>query len=129
VQGVVDPPVPRPGQPVADLVAGGGIDRRGAVVAGEGVLGGEPGHIAGFGEYPPGDHGPDPIQRCQRRSRRGDQGGDLGADVLDPRVESADVGEVVAGDMHADLAGVAGGADARQQRLGLVRRQLARGVG
>ena len=48
------PPVPRPGEAVADLVAGGGADRRGAVVAGDGVLGGEPGHAAGFGQDPPG---------------------------------------------------------------------------
>src|SRR5213079_3204229 len=90
VQGVVDPPVPGPGQAVADLVAGGDVDRGGAVIAGE-----------------------------------GDQGGDLDAEVLDPGVEGADVGEVVAGDLQADRCDVAGRADAGEQRLGFVRRQLA----
>jgi hypothetical protein len=35
-------------------------------------------------------------------------------------------GQVVTGDMHADLADLAGGADPGQQRLGFVRRQLRR---
>jgi len=69
---------------MADLVAGGDVDRRGAVIAGEGVLGGEPGHIADLGDDPPGDHRPDPIQRGQAGAGRGDQGGDLGANVFDP---------------------------------------------
>jgi hypothetical protein len=56
VQRVVDPPVPGAGEAVADLVAGGGVDRGGAVVAGEGVLSGEPCHVAGLSQDPPGDH-------------------------------------------------------------------------
>jgi len=93
VQGVVDPPVPGPGQAVADLVAGGDVDGGGAVIAGEGVLSGELGHIADLGDDPPCDHRPDAIQTGQASAGRGDQGSDLGADVFDPGVEGADVGE------------------------------------
>ncbi|HEY2305091.1 MAG TPA: hypothetical protein VGI05_04345 [Streptosporangiaceae bacterium] len=93
VQCVVDPPVPGAGQAVADLVSGGDIDRRGAVVAGEGVLGGEPGHVTHFGQDPPGDHLADAEQAGQAGTGRGDQGGDLRAEVLDPRVQGADAGE------------------------------------
>jgi hypothetical protein len=125
VQGVVDPPVPGAGEPVADLVAGGDIEGGGAVVAGEGVLGGEPGHVTNLGQQAPSDHRPDAEQAGQAGARGRDEGSDLGADVLDPGIQSADVSEVVAGDMHPDAAHVIGGADAGQQRLGLVRRQLA----
>jgi len=125
VQRVVDPPVPGARQPVPCLLAGGGVDRRGAVVAGELVLGGEPGHIPGLGEDPPGDHRPDPEQRGQRRSRRGDQGGYLAGDELQPGFEAPDVGQVVAGDVHPNPAYLVEGADPGQQRLRLVRRQLA----
>jgi hypothetical protein len=38
VDGVVDPPVPGSGEPVADLLAGGCVDGGGAVVAGEVVV-------------------------------------------------------------------------------------------
>src|SRR5207247_10915688 len=125
VQGVVDPPVPGPGQAVADLVAGGDVDRGGAVIAGEGVLGGEPCHVADLGENPPGDHRPDAVEGGQGGAGRGDQGGDLDAEVLDPGVEGAEDGEVVAGDLQADRCGVAGSADGGELRLGFVRRQRA----
>jgi hypothetical protein len=125
VQRVVDPLVPRPRQPVPDLLAGGSIDRGGAVVAGEGVLGGEPRHVTGLGQDPPGDHRADAEQAGQAGAWRGDRGGDLAAEVLEPGVQGADVGQVVAGDMHPDRRDVACGADPGQQRLGLVRRQLS----
>jgi hypothetical protein len=86
VQRVAGPPVPGPGQPVADLVSGGDAGRRGAVIAGEGVLGGEPGHIANFSQDPPGDHRPDAIQPGQARAGRGDESGDLGRDELQPGI-------------------------------------------
>ena len=107
---------------MTDLFAGGSVDRGGAVVAGEGVFGGEPGHVTDLGQDPPGDHRADAEQAGQPGARRIDQGGDLAAEVFDPRVQGADVGQVVAGDMHPDRRDVIGGADARQQRLGLVRR-------
>ena len=110
---------------MADLLAGGGVDRGGAVVAGEGVLRGEPGSVADFSEDPPGDHRADAEQAGQAGARRGNQGGDLAAGVLDPRVQGADAGAVVAGDVHPDRRDVIGGADPGQQRLGLAGRQLA----
>ena len=67
VQGVVDPPVPGPGQPVADLLAGGGVDRGGAVIAGKSVLGGEPGHVTNLSQNPPSDHRADTEQISQGR--------------------------------------------------------------
>jgi hypothetical protein len=125
VQGVVDPPVPGARKPVADLVTGGHIDRRGAVIAGESVLGGEPGDVTHFGQNPPGDHRADAEQAGQASARRGGKGADLAADVGDPRVQGADAGQMVTGDKHADLADLADGADPGQQRLCFVRRQLA----
>ena len=91
--------------------------RGGAVVAGEGVLGGEPGHVTSLGQQAPGDHRPDAEQGSQARAGGGDQGGDLAADVLDPGVQGTDAGEVVAGDMHPDTAHVIGRADQGEQRL------------
>ena len=44
--GVVEPPVPAPGQPVDLALARGYLDRRGPVVGGEGVPAGKPGHVA-----------------------------------------------------------------------------------
>jgi hypothetical protein len=119
VQGVVDPPVSCPGEPVPDLVAGGHVDRRGAVIAGEGVLGGEPADVAGLGQDPPGDHRPDPEQRGQGRAHSGDQGSDLGSDVLEPGVQGADVGEQVPGDLDPDLADVIGRPDLCEQAWAL----------
>src|SRR5256885_11245659 len=115
---MVVPPGPGPGQAVGDLVAGGYVDRGGAVIAGEGVRGGEQCHVADLGENPPGDHRPDAVEGGQGGAGRGDQGGDLDAEVLAPGVEGADVGEVVAGDLRADRCDVAGRADAGEQRLG-----------
>ena len=110
---------------MADLLTGGGVDGGGAVVAGEGVLGGEPRHVTDLGQQASSDHRADAKQPGQPGPRRGNQGGDLAAEVFEPGVQGADAGEVVPGDVHPDHRHVAGGADAGQQRLGLVRGQFA----
>ena len=46
VDGVVEAPVPAPGQPVDLAVAGGHLDRCGAVIGGEVVPAREAGHVA-----------------------------------------------------------------------------------
>jgi hypothetical protein len=49
----------------------GGVDWGGGVVAGEGVLGGEAGHVADLGQDPPGDHRADAKQPGQPGARSG----------------------------------------------------------
>ena len=55
VDQVVHPPVPGPGEPVPDLLTGGGIDRCGAGPGREPVPVGEPGHVPDVGQDPGGD--------------------------------------------------------------------------
>ena len=59
VQGPVDPPVAGAGEPVAFLVAGGGVQRCGAVPGGEPVPVGEAADVADVGEQPGGAGGAD----------------------------------------------------------------------
>ena len=73
VQDPVDLPVPGPGQPVADLVAGGGVDRCGAVPGREVVAVGEPGDVADLDQQPGGAGGADAVQVDQRGAGRGEQ--------------------------------------------------------
>jgi hypothetical protein len=54
VQRVVELAVTGPEQPVADDLAAGGLQRRGAGVGGEVVLAGEPAHVADLAEEPGG---------------------------------------------------------------------------
>jgi hypothetical protein len=61
VQGVVDLPVARPGQPVADLIAGACVDRGGAVPGREVGFGGEPGDVTGLDQQPGRARGADPV--------------------------------------------------------------------
>jgi hypothetical protein len=66
VQHPVDLPVAGPGQPVADLVTGGGVDRRGAVPGGEVPPGREPGDVTGLDQQPGSAGRSDPMQAGQR---------------------------------------------------------------
>jgi hypothetical protein len=52
VQGAVDPPVPGPGQAVAFLASGRGIQRRGAVPGRELVPAGEAVDVTGVSQQP-----------------------------------------------------------------------------
>ena len=77
VQNPVDAPVPGAGEPVAGLVAGGRVQRRGAVPGGEPVASGEPADVADVGEQLGGARGPDAVQLHQGGSARGNQLGEL----------------------------------------------------
>ena len=65
VQGVIQHAVPGPGQPVADDLAAGGFQRRGAGVGGEVILAGEPADVADLAKEPGRQHGTDPEQLQQ----------------------------------------------------------------
>ena len=69
VDHVVHPPVPGPGEPVPDLLAGGGVQRCGAGPGREPVAVGEPGDVADVGQDPGGDDRSDTGQVHQRASR------------------------------------------------------------
>ena len=60
VDGVVQPAVSAPAQPVDLAAAGGHLDRRGAVVRGEVVPAGEPGHVLDVADDGRGDDRADP---------------------------------------------------------------------
>jgi hypothetical protein len=74
VDGVVEPPVPAPAQPVDLARAGGHLDRRGPVVRGEGVPAAEAGHIADVADDGGSDDRADPEQPGQAGPGRGDGG-------------------------------------------------------
>jgi hypothetical protein len=65
VQDAVDLPVPCAGEAVADLIAGGRVDRRGAVPRREVCFGGEPGDVTRFDQQPRGAGRADPVQAHQ----------------------------------------------------------------
>ena len=69
VDDVVGLAVAGPGEAVADLLAGGGVQGRGAGPGREPVAVGEPGDVADVGQDPGGDDGPDTGQVHQGASR------------------------------------------------------------
>jgi hypothetical protein len=103
VQGVVDAPVAGAGESVSDLVAGGRVDRCGAVVGGEMVLAREPVDGLHLGQDPAGDDRPDPVELGQRGAGAGDELVDLFADRPHLRVQSTDVVEMLFGQLQAHL--------------------------
>ena len=103
-QGVVEPSVARAEEAMPDLITAGHVDRGGAVVAGEAVLGREPVHVADLGQDPSGHHWPDAVQIQQGCGRGGDERSDLGPARLDLGVERADVGQVLVGELEPDPA-------------------------
>ena len=67
VDGVVQPPVPAPAQPVYRPLAGGHLDGRGAVVGGEVIPAGKAGHVLDVPDHRRGDYRPDAEQTSQAR--------------------------------------------------------------
>ena len=67
MQGPVDLAFAGAGEPVADVVAGGRVERRGAVPRGEVGLAGEPGDVADVDQQPGCAGRADAVQRQQRR--------------------------------------------------------------
>jgi len=77
VDGVVEPPVAAPGQPVDLAAAGGYLDRGGAVAGGEVVPAGEPGHVADVADDRGGDDRAGPEQPGQAGPGCPDRRGEL----------------------------------------------------
>jgi hypothetical protein len=84
---VVESAVTGAGEPVPDLLAGGGIDGCGAVVGGEVMPAGKPVDGLDFGQDPPGDEGTDAVEIGQLGAGLLDQRGDLIADGVHLRVQ------------------------------------------
>jgi hypothetical protein len=101
VQGVVEPAVAGPGQPVADDLAAGGLDRSGAGVGGEVVLGREPSDVADLAQQLGGQDGADAEQLGEGGRRPGDGHLEAVLGCGDPPVQGADVGEEVDGELPA----------------------------
>ena len=73
VQDPVDLPVAAAGEPVADVVAGGGVDRCGAGPGGEVAAVGEPGDVADLDQQPGSTGGADAVQVKQAGAGGPDQ--------------------------------------------------------
>ena len=105
VDGVVQPPVPAPGQPVNLTAAGGHLDGRGAVIGGEAVPAGEPGHVLDVADHGRGNDRADPGQRGQAGASGQHRGGERLPGRAQLRVNAAQVlkergGELAAGRIH-----------------------------
>jgi len=101
VDGVVEPPVPAPGQPVDLARAGGYLDRRGPVVRGEVVPAGEAGHVADVADNSGGDDRADAEQPGQAGAGRGHGSGEFLAGLADPGVDAAQVLQERRGELAA----------------------------
>jgi hypothetical protein len=80
VQDAVDTPVPGPGQAVALLVAGGGVQGCGAVPGGEVPAAGEAADVTDVADQPGGTGRADAVQLLQAATAGRDQLGQLLAD-------------------------------------------------
>jgi hypothetical protein len=83
VQYPVDAPVPGPREPVTLLLAGGGIDGRGAIPGGEMAAVSEAGDVTDVTEQPGSAGRSDAVEVLQAAAGLGDQAGQLGAGRLD----------------------------------------------
>jgi hypothetical protein len=99
VQRMVDTSVAGSGESVADLVAGGRVDRGGSVVGREVVLGRESVDGRDFGEDAAGDDGADAVEVGQVGAGAVDEFADLLADGFHLGVERADVVEMLLGQL------------------------------
>ena len=89
VDGVVELAVAAPGEPVDLAVAGGRLDRGGAVVGGEVVAGGESVDVADVAEHGRGDDGADAVDLGDRGRRAGDGAGSAPSDLAALRIDPA----------------------------------------
>jgi hypothetical protein len=115
VQGVVEPAVTSPRQPMANHLAAGGLQRRGAGVGGEVVLAREPTDVTDLTEEPGGQHRPDPKQLHQAGVGPGDRRRDARLHRLYAPVQVAHVGDEVGGDLVAGDRRRSGGSDRGEQ--------------
>ena len=119
VQDPVDLAVPASREPVADVVAGGGVDRGGAGPGAEVVAVGEPGDVADLDQQPGRAGGADAVQVHQAGAGRGDQLGEFLVRGLLALIDPLEVADQLGGDPPTGLAGDVARADRGQQGLGL----------
>jgi hypothetical protein len=105
VDGVIEPTVPALAQPVDLALAGGHLDRRGAVAGGEVVPAGKAGYVAGVADHDGGDDRADPEQPGQAGPGRGDGDRELLAGFPDPGIDPVQVikegrGQLATGRLH-----------------------------
>ena len=112
---------------MAALLAAGGLDRRGAAVAGVVVAAREALDRAAVSDDLRGQHRPDSVDLGHARARGGDRGGDVLAVARQRGVQSPQIGHQLAGQLLA--LGVDGGhrMHPAQQRGGLLGGQVALG--
>jgi hypothetical protein len=97
VQAGVQLPIPGPGQAVTNPVAGGHLDRRGAVERGERGSGAESGDRAHPGEDLAGHQGADAVKLGQGAPGGRDSRGDVLIGGGDASIQAADLADQVGG--------------------------------
>ena len=105
VQDAVDLPVAGPGQPVADVVAGGRVDRGGSVPGREVGAVGEPGDVADLDQQPGRTGRSDAVQVQQAGPGGRDQVDEFLVGGLLAGIDPLQVGDELGGDAFAGLAG------------------------
>ena len=103
MDGVVQAPVPAQRQAVDDAVAGGHLDRRGAVIGGETVPAGEPGHVTDVSDHGGGDDRADPEDPGQGRAGGPDRHRQLLPRLPQQGTGAAQAGHELGGQLGAGL--------------------------
>lgn len=102
VEGVVQAPVSSSGEAVANLLAGGGVDRGGAVVGREPVFGLEAFGLSDLGQDPGRQDGANAVDRDESGPGGRHRMGEFAVELLDAPIEGADVVKMVHGDLATD---------------------------
>jgi hypothetical protein len=119
VDGVVEPAVAAQGEPVNDPVAGGHLDRGGAVVGGEPVPGGEPGGVVDVADDQGGDDRADAEDLGQTGATGLDRLSEPQPGLAELGVEVAQVGQELGGDLVTGQPGAVSRLGPGQQPFGL----------
>ena len=124
MDGGVELAVAASAESVPGLVAAGGVDGCGAVEAGEMVLVGEPGDVAGVADDLRGDDRGHAGDVGQRGAGLGDERAELVGQRLCPGFEGSQADDEVAGELLAGGLGRCDGTDTAQQIGGLAGGQI-----
>jgi hypothetical protein len=100
---VVQAPVPAQRQPAGDAVAGGHLDRRGAVIGREPVPAAEPGHVADIADHGRGDDRADPEDLSQGGAGGADRHRQLLLRLEQQGIDAAQVGHELGRQFGAGL--------------------------
>jgi len=119
VDRVVQAPIAAPGQPVDFPVAGGHLNRGGAVIGGEAVPAGEAGHIADIADHGGGDDRADAEDAGEGRPGRPDHEGQLLLRLAQLGIQAAQVGGELGGELAAGPGDRAGRRDLFQDAGGV----------